>query len=138
MVTRDALIAAARSFIGTRWLYRGRDRSGLDCIGLLLVTSRAVGLPCEDTELNYKRTPDFNLFKDMIRKQTHEGSMQYLQSASIVMMNQGMFPCHAGIVVLGPQPTLIHAAVARRKVVEEPLENFVHLIAEVREFQGVV
>lgn len=55
-VTREQFIAEARSWIGVPWLHQGRNRHGVDCIGLLLVTCWALGLTDYDVQ-GYGRTP---------------------------------------------------------------------------------
>jgi hypothetical protein len=134
---RHDIVLAARSFLNVRWRHRGRDRTGMDCIGLLLATGREVGLDLQDTDLQYRRLPDFALFKDMIRSQSRLGSVNDIRHGSILMLNQGAVPCHCGIACLDGPPTVIHAALMRRKVVEEPLPMHFGNLVEVREFNGV-
>lgn len=38
MIQRSQFIAAARRWLGVPWVHQGRNRYGVDCIGLLLVT----------------------------------------------------------------------------------------------------
>lgn len=134
---RNGIVTAARSYLGVKWRHRGRDRTGLDCIGLLLVTGKALGLDLQDTDLQYHRHPDFELFKDMIRRQSRLGSLNDIRHGSILMLNQGAIPCHCGIATLDGKPAFIHAALMRRKVVEEPLSVHFGNLVEVREFNGV-
>ncbi len=44
MTSRDRFIAEARRWIGVPWLHQGRNRHGVDCVGLLLVTAWALRL----------------------------------------------------------------------------------------------
>jgi hypothetical protein len=50
MITRAALLAAARSYLGTPWHHMGRNRQRLDCVGLLLCAARDAGLPVAEPE----------------------------------------------------------------------------------------
>lgn len=43
-VTRERFVAEARRWIGVPWVHQGRSRRGVDCIGLLLVVCRSLGL----------------------------------------------------------------------------------------------
>lgn len=43
-VTRERFVAEARRWIGVPWVHQGRSRHGVDCIGLLLVVCRSLGL----------------------------------------------------------------------------------------------
>lgn len=38
MISRSQFICAARRWLGVPWVHQGRNRLGVDCIGLLLVT----------------------------------------------------------------------------------------------------
>lgn len=42
---RNRVVEVARGYIGTPWLHQGRSRLGLDCVGLLVVVARELGLP---------------------------------------------------------------------------------------------
>ena len=55
-MTPAAFIAAARSYLGTPWRHMGRNRAGLDCIGLVLVAARDAGLSLPDPA-PYEREP---------------------------------------------------------------------------------
>ena len=56
-------VEALRSYIGVPFLHQGRTRAGLDCIGLLAVAARDIGLGDGAVKLTaYDRTPDNRLF----------------------------------------------------------------------------
>ena len=48
ILTRDTgqrdVIACARQLVGVRFAHQGRSVAGLDCLGLLLLTARTLGL----------------------------------------------------------------------------------------------
>lgn len=139
MITRRDIGDAALSYVGTRFKMRGRTRSGIDCVGLLLVVGRDAGLDLQDTEKQYLRTPDAELFKQMIRDQSRPGEINCIQTGSILMLRQGMTPCHCGIAVKnGSVVNVVHASMEYRKVLIEPLSKFYNLIIDVREYHGVV
>lgn len=140
MIDRSEIRDVARTYLGVRWRHRGRSRTGLDCIGLLVAVGRDLGLSVEDTDREYRKTPDIKLFLDMIRRQTVEGSMNYIRTGSILMLRQGVYPCHCGFAVFDPgvTPSFIHAATLKRSVVEEPLAQHMANVIEVREMMGVL
>lgn len=138
MTKRDDVVEAARSYVGVRFRHMGRDRSGLDCIGLLLRAGADCGIELLDSPADYKRTPDVELFKEMIRTQSVPGSVEHLRHGSIVMLRQSVYPCHCGIIASNcTNRSLIHASTKLRAVAEEPLTSFLSLIIEVREFKGI-
>lgn len=138
MTTRAEIVAAARSYLGVRWRHKGRTRHGVDCVGLLVAVSNDLGLGVKDTDLDYKRTPDVHLFLQMLRSQSDRGDFNNIRPGSILMMRQHIYPCHCGIAVFSPTPSLIHAAANNKQVIEEPLAKIMHELIEVREFKGVV
>lgn len=56
-VTRERFVAEARVWTGTPYLHQGRNRLGVDCIGLLLVVGWSLGLTEYDVK-GYGRTPN--------------------------------------------------------------------------------
>lgn len=139
MISRDDVGKAALAYVGTRFKMRGRDKQGIDCVGLLLATGRDAGLALADTEKQYLRTPDVELFKQMIRDQSRPGEINCIQTGSILMLRQGMTPCHCGIAIkTGGVVNIVHASMEHRKVLQEPLSKFYASIIEVREYNEVV
>lgn len=57
-VSRDALLATGRSWIGTPWHHQGRlPGVGLDCVGLPVCLAAHFGLPLSDCH-DYARLPN--------------------------------------------------------------------------------
>jgi len=52
----SALVTAARAYLGTPFVHRGRSRRGLDCVGLAWCAYRDAGLTLADYRL-YGRQP---------------------------------------------------------------------------------
>ena len=61
------MIAHARTFLGTRWRHRGRNRKGLDCVGLLILSVNAAGLGVADAD-HYGRDP----WEDRLREELRQ------------------------------------------------------------------
>ncbi len=59
-VTRADVVACARSLIGVAYVHQHRDRKvGVDCVGLVIVVARELGLVAPDFDVNsYARKPD--------------------------------------------------------------------------------
>lgn len=60
---REAMIAFARSMIGTKWRHLGRTDRGVDCLGLVVLSLNASGFPVK-YERKYGREP----WKDGLRE----------------------------------------------------------------------
>ncbi|TGT76705.1 MULTISPECIES: NlpC/P60 family protein [unclassified Mesorhizobium] len=43
-MTAEAFVAAARGFIGAPWVHQGRSDKGMDCVGLIVLAARSVGI----------------------------------------------------------------------------------------------
>ena len=52
----DAIIAAARSWLGVPWRHQGRTRQGVHCAGLVVLVGRELGLADYDTHAYGRRT----------------------------------------------------------------------------------
>lgn len=139
MVTREHIVTAAKSYEGVRFRHRGRDRSGIDCVGLLVAICTDLCLPVTDFQ-NYKRVSDAETFRDMLLGQTDQSSAGALNDGSIVLLRQAFYPCHCGIISITGErcPMIIHAAINRREVTVEPWSELVHDLSYVREFRGIV
>lgn len=137
-MTRDDIVACARSYLGVRWQHQGRDRKGVDCVGLLHCVAHDLGIETED-DLTYRRTPDPHRLKTMIYRQTTEADRNQLCGGQIMMVKQAYFPCHLQITAWDTkEPTVIHASILKRKVIEEPLKLYWPELVSLRNFPGVV
>lgn len=54
---REAVIAAARSFIGCPWRHQGRTERGMDCIGMVSLAFRKAGITPPGDRIDYGRRP---------------------------------------------------------------------------------
>jgi cell wall-associated NlpC family hydrolase len=66
-VTRQQLIATARTYLGLPYRTQGRDRLGVDCGGLFLVIGRELGLT-ELEWLGYANSPDGATFERLLNE----------------------------------------------------------------------
>lgn len=57
-MSAEAFVAAARGFLGVPWMHQGRTERGVDCIGLVVLSARAVGLDAP-LDANYGRMQDY-------------------------------------------------------------------------------
>lgn len=54
------IVQIAKSYIGTRWLLHGRARSGVDCLGLLIVILKALNHPSHEGVAKYRIYPEIS------------------------------------------------------------------------------
>lgn len=120
MPTAQDMVEEARKWVGTPWRHQGRTRVGVDCVGLLVVCARAIGLEVEDrTDYGQSPTND-SLLRHLSSYLTKAHNNQILPGR-IGLFTENRFPCHVGIFSdVDGAPHLIHAFARRRMVVEEP------------------
>lgn len=120
MSIREDFIAAARARIGTVWRHQGRDENGLDCVGLVVVAARAVGIEGQDLP-NYSRA-NISQFRKRIYAHT-EPVRGVPRSGDLVIIREHIAPIHIGILVIEDGVrSIIHASTFRRSVVEDPMD----------------
>lgn len=121
----NALVTAARAYLGTPFRHRGRRRTGVDCVGLLLLAFRDCGVELPDFRLYGKEPHEDGL----IERVTHAVGepiavapvfSDQLQIGDVVVMRFSINPHHVALVgdyVFGGH-SLIHAHGEAGKVVE--------------------
>lgn len=132
---RIEIVREARKFLGVPFVHQGRSKSGLDCVGLVIVVARNLEL-CEYTEVAYNRRPDGRLIS-VLRENLKRVVKGELLPGQVVAMRLPKYPCHVGIVtespgvecldksgriVMGSQWRVIHALSGNGRVVEHTLD----------------
>ena len=62
----NAIVEAARGYLGCPYRHRGRKRSGIDCAGLLVLTYKDLGITLPDLKV-YGREPANDGLMDAMR-----------------------------------------------------------------------
>jgi hypothetical protein len=99
------MIDHARTFIGTPWRHRGRNRRGLDCVGLLILSANASGLAVADAT-HYGRDPwEDRLRKELIQRfgqpiwrQSEDDEMDWLPGDVALVCWYAGEPSHVGLI----------------------------------------
>jgi cell wall-associated NlpC family hydrolase len=123
-MTRDEVVTEARQWLSVPYRHKGRSRTGLDCIGLLVVVGRALGVPHED-RTDYTDYPT----AERVIQNVMDRYLELAPAASAWPGSIGLFaderlPCHCGLFSLQHgRVHLIHAMLRRRVVLEEPWLN---------------
>lgn len=111
-VPRERFVAEARKWLGVPWVHQGRNRHGVDCIGLLLVVCRSLGLSSYDVT-GYGRSPNADFMRrecDRLMNRTHDP-----QPGDVLIMRFSREPQH---VLIRTDHGVIHSWSVAKRVVE--------------------
>ena len=84
----DAIVAAARVWLGVPWRHQGRTRQGVDCAGLVVLVGRGLGLADYDT-CAYGRRPEGQGFVQHFRAAMDGLSLPEAGPGDVLMADQG-------------------------------------------------
>ena len=122
-VAAEAFVAAARSYVGVPWRHLGRSRTGVDCIGLVLLAAREVGVGLPDPA-PYAREPQGTRLLEGIL--AHAERVSEASPGDVVLFRMGLYGGHVGIASVHPDwnvPACLHAYAPRKQVVEQPMDT---------------
>ena len=121
-LSRKAVVAEARSWLGVRWLHQGRNRHGIDCVGLVVVVRRALDLDNHDLA-GYPREPNGTFLSYFFNAGGIRVPIPQALPGDLLLFRDAVWPCHVAIVTQrdGDLMHMIHAHTTRRKVLEEPV-----------------
>lgn len=138
MVTRADIVTEARTWLGVKFKKGGRDRTGVDCIGLLVNVGRHFGFDISDTT-EYSFNPEPSKFRELVYNQTVERKLDDIEAGMILFFRQSVFPMHTGIIARDARGrfTVINASAKERKVAEEPMDKWEDLIIGLRDYREI-
>lgn len=126
----NPIVSSARTYMGTRFRHRGRNRTGLDCAGLVWAAYHDNGIDLPDFRL-YSKEPsahDKGLTQYMVTalgKSVSEAPVHEieLEAGDIVVLRFEVEPHHVGIITEYPYGgfALLHACGHNKKVIEHRL-----------------
>jgi len=121
-VVAETIVAAARDYVGVPWRHLGRSRTGVDCIGLVLLAAREVGVELPDPA-PYAREPQGTRLLEGILG--HATRVAEASQGDVLLFRMGLYGGHVGIASVHPAwgvPACLHAYAPRRQVVEQPMD----------------
>lgn len=122
MATREDIVLEARKWLGVPWRHLGRNRAGIDCVGLGIVVCKAVGIQVQDLQ-TYSRVPNASLIEHLYQV-AEEISFAEAKPGDFYAIKDRGYPFHVAFKSEKYNlPHIIHAHAQRRMVVEEPFIN---------------
>jgi len=119
MVTREQIIAEARSWLGTPFHHQGRLKGvGADCAGVVIGTANALNLTSFDT-VAYARQPDGAAMQAVLEAQMLKISVDEIQYGDVILFAFDRDPQHVGFYTdIG----LLHSYAQVKKCIEVSLD----------------
>jgi NlpC/P60 family putative phage cell wall peptidase len=145
MIDRAAIVAEARTWIGTRWQHQASLKGvACDCIGLVAGVARSLGLKAADefdTTPNlrsYGRQPDPALLLAGCDRLLERVTLSETDRGDVLVMKFQKEPQHFAIVSELDPPYMVHALAHSRRVVEHRVDAlWLSRIVRVYRFRGV-
>jgi cell wall-associated NlpC family hydrolase len=121
MTSRATVVEAARAWLAVPWRHQGRNRAGIDCVGLVVVVCRALEIWDYDVA-GYPREPDGSFMSHFFAAGGKRIPLLDAAAGDLILFRDAIYACHVGFSAASSfGQTLIHAHTTRRRVVEEPL-----------------
>tara|TARA_R100000951_G_scaffold114960_1_gene121520 strand:+ start:19013 stop:19438 length:426 start_codon:yes stop_codon:yes gene_type:complete len=119
------LAESAMKYVGVRWRHQGRCRaSGLDCLGLLVVSLQDLGLEVQD-QTSYDRRPDHRNLLRRVSSQLDSVSVDDISSGDILLLHfkdTNKSPYHFAIVT--ERGRIVHGYGIKKKIVVDMLDSW--------------
>jgi cell wall-associated NlpC family hydrolase len=119
----NEIVYIAKGLVGVPYRHQGRNQSGLDCAGLIIVIAHMLELTDKDTT-NYSRRPNVHEFTAfMIEAGCTQLPMAQLAHGDILRLNTSGWPVHLGVYEIDDrgQEWYTHAYLPHKKVTRDPL-----------------
>lgn len=118
------IVERSLAYLGLPWRHQGRSAiAGVDCVGLLILVARDLGITDFDTNA-YSRRPDVQRFDGLMRE---AGCRRIAHAAmahgDIVRVSEDGWPVHCAIYDATDRRWIIHATARLKAVVREPLDE---------------
>lgn len=100
MITRGAVVAAARGWLGVPFRHQGRTREGIDCGGLAIRIARELGLSEFDIS-GYRRLPagvGGVTIEDVCRREMRRVELAELAAGDVALFLIGRRPRHLAVL----------------------------------------
>jgi len=92
---RNDIINEAKKYLNTPFLHQGRNKNGLDCLGLILIVLKNLNLYDKEHK-DYSFDVDGNSFYSKLKSNLREIPYNELKNGDIILFNIAGNPQHVG------------------------------------------
>lgn len=115
----ERFVAEVRGWLGVRFRYQGRDRKGIDCVGVVVLSLAKMGIELKVAPYGKFVTGDSVLYQ--LRANGHRVDFASAKPGDIALLNYRGQSNHIG--VLTGEGTVIHSLAFAKRVVEQSLDH---------------
>lgn len=115
LISQDSVVTEARSYIGTKVRFKGRDHNSIDCVGLALMVGIAAGglvIPPEEMEAldRYGWLPPSYKLVELIERYLRPADIQRPGDVGMFEFGARGLPMHLAVMAeFEGRTTMIHA-----------------------------
>lgn len=113
-VTRGDVVTLARTWIGVPYLHQGRSRLGVDCVGLIIVVARQLGLTDYDIS-GYPRVPSGDFLRAECDRMMARISIASARPGDVLLLRFRREPQHLALMT---ERGMLHAYAGSTRVTE--------------------
>lgn len=121
-ILRSDITKIAWEYHNVPWRHMGRDKSGVDCVGLVIAIWRDLGFEVPDTLPIYRTQPDGTMLS-YFRRYMKPVHPRRIKDGSVVVYAFQNSPYHVGVVLDAERRSIMHALTSKRKVVVDMLDH---------------
>jgi len=139
LVKRKDIAAEARTWVGVRYRHLGRNRDGIDCVGLILKVAEPFDLHTYPDKIAYSRDSRGHELLQPFKEHMDRVLLRDVGNGDVVMFKSGPYPHHCGIVVTDDSDGrryIVHAEAHARKVSITAMEIMVDSAIMAFRFRG--
>lgn len=135
MISRDEIIAEARTWIGTPFKHQGRLKGvGVDCVGVIVGVAKSLNI-LDYNPTNYSRLPNMQVMGDALNKLLIEIDIKDAKIGDIYWMK---FRESAQHLAFKTDIGILHATSQAKKCIETSLNDSLEkTIYKVYRFKGI-
>jgi cell wall-associated NlpC family hydrolase len=113
------IVNEAKTYLGVPFAHQGRSRYGIDCVGLPICILNSLGYfnpPYNFTK--YARDPNPQILYGELKRLFKQVPIKQRREGDLLTFSLPFYPCHIAIYTGREKNTIIHAYLARKRVVE--------------------